>query len=114
LEKLPKFEYADDFSKLNNSNLTSFFSWVEDSLGSIQFEDNGSCTYSYYPNADEKNQVEQILEIQGSWTYKNQLVKINWQPNSVFPSRLLELVILPEEYSLISKSTGRKFYISEY
>lgn len=114
LEKLAKFEYADDIKKLNNSNFTSYFSWVEDSLGSIQFDDDGSCVYRYYPKEDDKNRVEQLVEIQGSWAYKNELVKIAWQPNPIFSSRMLDLQVLPEDYTLFSKSTGRTFYIAEF
>jgi len=113
LEKLEMFDSADDIKKLNNSNFSSHFSWVEDSLGSIQFEDDGSCIYRYYPGEDEKNRVEQMVEILGSWTLKNELVKIAWQPNSVFPSRMLDLQILMEDYALYSKSTGRMFNIAE-
>lgn len=114
LEKLPPFEYADDFSKLNNSNLTSYFSWVEDSIGSIQFEDDGSCKYSYYPNEDEKNRVEQLVEIKGSWSYKNNLIRISWQPNTVFKSRFYELSLQSNDYTLWSEIDNRTFYIAEF
>jgi hypothetical protein len=115
LEKLPPFEYINDVSKLNNSNFTSTFSWVEDSLGSIYFDDDGSCKYTYYPNEDEENRVEQLEEINGSWSLKGNKLTINWQPNVIFPKRRSSLEILvEEEYSFSLIGEGRKFYANNF
>lgn len=114
LEKLPPFEYVEDIGKLNNSNFTSTYSWVEDSLGSILFDEDGSCKYEFYPNIDSKNRVEQKTEIKGSWTIVNNNVKINWQANSIFPKRLSLFKLIKEEYTYSLNGEGRIMYSNNF
>lgn len=113
-DKLPPFEYVEDLDKLNNSNFASTFNWVEDSLGSIRFQNDGSCVYEYYPTVDNQNRVEQKEEVKGSWTYKNKQVKIAWQANPIFPTRTSLLDAISEDYSFYLTCGGRTFYSINY
>jgi hypothetical protein len=107
LEKILDLDFEETPSKFDNSNFTNYFYMVEDSLGTINFDSDGSCTYTYYPSLDDINRVEQLVEIKGSWSIKNQLLKINWQPNSVFPSRQSSFKIKTDDYEYILDGEGR-------
>lgn len=114
LEKLPPFEYVENTDIFDNSNFASAYSWVEDSIGAIRFDDDGSCIYEYYPKFDSKNRVEQKVEIKGSWTIKNNIVKIAWQANSIFPSRISEFEAVKDEYYYFLKNADRELYTNNY
>lgn len=113
-EKQAPFENVEDLNELNNTNFAGMFNWVEDSIGTIRFNDDGSCVYEYYPSIDEKNRVEQKEEINGSWTYKKKVVTIAWQTNPIFPSRKLELTPKQDEYGFSLLGDGRTFYSINY
>ncbi|MEN9440401.1 MAG: hypothetical protein RLZ33_477 [Bacteroidota bacterium] len=114
LSKIVEFDYEDAPSKIDNSNFTNYFYWVEDSIGSIHFDNDGSCIYSYYPKLDDVNRVEQKEEIKGSWSIKNLKVLINWQPNPIFPSRKTEFTIRNEEYYYELEGEGRLMHSLMY
>lgn len=61
-----------------------------DSLGDINFQKNGLVTYQYYP----KTVNAQLQQFNGNWTLKDSTYYIEWQPNTVFPSRKLKLNII--------------------
>jgi hypothetical protein len=96
-------------------NFTQYFYEVSDSIGSIKFEDDGLCLYQYYPEHDEVERKEQLIEIKGSWSLKDNHVLIDWKKNTVFPNRqsLFE-IISEEDYGHILRGEGRELSPSYY
>lgn len=82
---LEKVVYDDEQELTTTDNFTNYFGIVGDSIGRIEFENNGLCTYVSEGNdADYKVQK---MEFTGSWSVKDGKVRIEWQENPVFPSR---------------------------
>jgi len=112
-EKLDRenWEWEGDISNLTNANFTSVFYWVEDSLGSIHFESDGSCNYQYYPSTDEEERREQMKEIKGSWSKKGEKIMINWQPNNIFPTRKSTFKMSEDDGSYCLIGEGRNMCV---
>lgn len=79
------------------NNFTDYFTTVGDSLGSINFSENGLATYEYYPTDFSNADKSQLIQIKGSWTVRGDEVTIMWQENTVFPSRTSILFIIRNE-----------------
>jgi hypothetical protein len=79
------------------NNFTDYFSTVGDSLGSINFYENGMAMYEYYPSDYANQSKSQLVQVKGSWTVRGNEVTILWQENSVFPNRKSVLTIVRNE-----------------
>ena len=75
-----EFVLKRDITDATADDNTDFF-WT-DSIGKIAFSANNMCIYRYYPKGRK-----QFIEINGNWKLQNNIYTIDWQPNSVFPSR---------------------------
>jgi hypothetical protein len=96
-------------------NFTQYFYEVSDSIGSIKFEDDGLCLYQYYPEQDEVERKEQLVEIRGSWSLKDNHVIIDWKKNTIFPSRQSLFEIIPDEdYGHTLHGEGRELSPAYY
>lgn len=114
-----KIEGLDKDVKLTSYNFADYFNHLSDSIGELEFNENGMCTYKYYPNFDENERREQFISFTGSWTLKQDNVIIEWQKNSVFPNRQSVFTIIKsgdsEYYYFVSlKGENRTFYMEEY
>tara|TARA_R110000737_G_scaffold350514_1_gene389721 strand:+ start:3086 stop:3877 length:792 start_codon:yes stop_codon:yes gene_type:complete len=103
----------------DNSNFHEYFYYVTDSIGKMTFSEKGLVTYSFYPNLNESDRKEQLIEIRGSFSVKDKAVIIDWQPNEVFPSRhSIFQIILPnpemELYEPSLKGESRNFFMEYY
>lgn len=79
----------------------------EDSIGVLTFEQTGICTYENYH--DEQNKDEPAVMVKGNWIKKDNTFIIDWQPNSVFPSRRTELKIERDVIGDPADSSYRKY-----
>lgn len=115
--KLKKMVYveAKDENDINMSNFADYFSYLSDTIGHYSFKDDGLCTFEYYPVTDYENNVEQLVEIRGSWSLKGNLVSVNWQPNKIFKDRKSEFTILRTEWGEITlKLEDQELYNYRY
>lgn len=80
LHKKVKLEY-ESFKKLTADNFSMYIDLLEDTTGTYNLSDDGLCRYDYYPSNDG---VEQLVSILGSWTFKNNQLIFDWQPNEYF------------------------------
>lgn len=104
-------ESTDDDSPpvITAENFTRYIYEASDSIGTITFEEDGLCVYSYYPSTDETERKEQLIEIKGSWSLKDNHVVINWKKNTVFPSGKSYFELVNEEdYGYMLQGEGRK------
>lgn len=106
LKKIIQEPY-DEHAKITNANFTNYYNFIGDSLGDMQFEDDGFVTYSYYPANDERRK-EQLVEVKGSWAVKDKQVIVNWQENAVFPTKKSVFKIVQDEYSRLLVGEGRE------
>jgi len=72
---------------ITNANFTNYFNYLEDSLGSLTFMNDGKVTYAYYPEEDTIHRKEQLESFNGTWQLKGDSLHVYWQPNTIFPSR---------------------------
>lgn len=72
---------------LTSGNFSDYFYHVTDSIGELEFSNDGICIYKYYPHEDEFERKEQLISFKGSWTLKDNTVVIVWQKNNVFPNK---------------------------
>jgi hypothetical protein len=79
-------ENAKDVNFYNNENFTYYFYSVEDSIGTIDFNENGLCTYSEITKINEEEYNEELNMIKGNWKIKNGNLSIEWKENSFFPT----------------------------
>lgn len=120
LEKLSNHKNNEEQEEnviLNKYNFSDYFYQVMDSLGKISFSSDGLCTYKYYPNTDDTERKEQLVSFKGSWTLKNDELKIEWQKNSVFKNSKTSFDIIRNSeylYDAILKGEQREFYINNY
>lgn len=89
---------VDDNEKLTEFTFTRFFSYLSDSVGDYQFMKDGMVHFEYYPNYDNEDRVEQLKKINGSWQYKDSIVKVDWQPNDVFPDKQSTYRVKPTDW----------------
>jgi len=82
---LEKVIYDDDQQLMTTANFVRYFDIVSDSLGRIEFENNGLCTYT--SDGNDTDYKVQKMEFTGSWSVKDGKVRIEWQENPVFSSR---------------------------
>lgn len=97
--------------KITKNNFTSVFSYCSDSLADIFFEEDGNVKYEFYPSKDTLERAEQMQIINGTWTFKDAKIYVNWQKNSVFTDKktVMDVVINPE-YDFYLTYKKRKFY----
>jgi len=57
-----------------------------DSIGDFTFAGDGVCIYEFYPVINGKS-AEQLIRVKGTWSKKDSLYTVDWEPNTVFPSR---------------------------
>lgn len=69
-----------------------------DSLGDLALRPEGLCSYSYY-NRKDGREVGQLITVTGNWRQEGEQLLIDWQPNSVFPSRKSTFRIFREEWA---------------
>lgn len=110
--KLKKIILSNNYDEttIDNTNFTDIIYHVEDSVGFIDFKENGFCIYSYYPKTDSINRVEQLIEVKGSWTIKNNDLIINWQPNKIFKSPISKFKISTTDSQYTISNDERVFY----
>ena len=102
-----------DSDEITESNFTQFFGYMYDSIGNFNFEEDGLCIFDYYPKEDEASRVEQLIEIKGTWCFKEGVVKIDWQANDFFKSgpMFFEVGMDDEEYGVpFLKNEDHKIY----
>lgn len=92
--------------EVTSANIAYYLSYIGDTSGNfLAFEDDGYCTYEYYPGGN----FDQKEEINGTWAFREQRIFIEWEPNPIFPSRssVFSLVKDPEynEYTLEGEGT---------
>lgn len=111
-----EFDYD---APLTDDHFLNFFSYSEDSLGSYTFSEDGSVTYQFYdtPYDYEEKQEGTPKIARGSWSVKNKIVTIFWQPNFAFPSLKSQFKMIDkrneEEFeSLLLQGEGRIIYSS--
>lgn len=100
------FKEAKNEDDINESNFSSYFNYLGDTLGHYEFHSDGLCLYKYYPDPDYENHLDQIVEIQGTWSLKGRKVSVDWQPNAVFPERKSELNIVRSEWGDFTLETN--------
>jgi len=116
-EEKDYFDYSteeinpDNFLKaFSHSNL---YSEVDD--GEVQFSENGTVIYSYYPE-NQKN--EQLELVKGSWKFTDEKKLIlDWSKNNVFKYRQMtfKLVKSEEEYSTpVFETADGKYSINPF
>lgn len=88
----------DDDEKITASNFTRFYNYLYDTLGDYRFEDDGLCTYQYYPYKDEETRVEQLIKVRGSWSLTDSILSIDWQPNKRFKNNRMIFITRKNEY----------------
>jgi len=108
LQKMIAPEGDDD--NVNFSNFTEYFGYVYDSLGNYTFKKDGFCMYEYYPKTDDVNHIKQLVEVKGSWSIKDSTVKIDWQPNKMFPRETMIFTVKKDEYSPYLKGEKRELH----
>lgn len=109
------FKEAKDEDDINEGNLSTYFNYVSDTVGHYEFHDDGLCLYIYYPNPDYENHLDQLIEIQGTWSLKGRTIRVDWQPNAVFPDRKSELTVTRTEYGELTLITdGQELYNNHY
>ena len=69
--------------------------------------------YEYYPKTDDVNHIEQLVEVKGSWSIKDSTVKIDWQPNKMFPRETMIFTVKKDEYSPYLKGEKRELHTEE-
>ncbi len=96
--QLEKFQADDrEIVELDENSFANYFYTIGNEEGDIFFENDGFCTYVYYPGTDDP-QITQLKEITGSWNFHDSLIEIDWQPNTRFDRKLkIRLIHLPEE-----------------
>ena len=61
-----------------------------DSIGGLIFEKDGLCTYEVYHEGGEDHQAPKA-SAKGNWIKKGDVFIIDWEPNSIFQSRRMNL-----------------------
>ncbi len=103
-------------SDINGENFTEIFSFTSDSIAELYFQNDGGVRYEYYPKLDTLERAEQMVILNGSWTYRDGQVIVNWNnKNEVFPDKKtkLEIVINPE-YEFFLRYKKRRFFANMY
>ncbi len=96
LERVVRKELKEDVFSLSEFILWDIF---YDSIGSYNFEEDGLCTFEYYPSDIDEKGLNQKVEINGSWSIIDEKsLKIEWQPNKIFRNRELVLNYERGEY----------------
>lgn len=100
------FVEAENEEDINMSNFADYFAYLSDTIGHYSFKDDGLCIFEYYPVTDYENNVEQMVEVRGSWSLKDNIVQVNWQPSKVFPNRQSEFTIFRSEWGDFTLKLG--------
>ncbi|MCE3296377.1 MAG: hypothetical protein K0R65_2091 [Crocinitomicaceae bacterium] len=100
---------------INGENFTEIFSHTSDSIADMYFDNDGSVRYEYYPKLDTLERAEQMVILNGSWTYREGEVIVNWnKKNEVFPDKTkIEIVINPD-YEFFLRYKKRRFFANMY
>lgn len=103
LKKIIRPEKEDeDFDRVTLTNFSRIFNYVSDTIGQYLFNDDGLVILEYYEGKrnydDPKRALDQMKQLKGSWSLKDNHVTINWKPNTIFPNNILELDIIKGEY----------------
>lgn len=102
-------EDESDRPEITAENFSRYMYEASDSIGTITFEEDGRCLYTYYPSTDDVERREQLIEIKGSWSLKDNHVVIEWKKNTVFPSGKSYFELIHEEdYGYMLQGEGRK------
>lgn len=106
------FREAKNEDDINDSNFASYFNYLADTVGHYEFHNDGLCLYIYYPNPDYENHLDQLVEIQGTWSLKGRNVTVDWQPNAVFPDRKSLFTVTRSEYGefTLESENGEELY----
>lgn len=73
--------------EFNALTLPRYMGEISDSIGDYNFLQDGLVKFRYYPTTDDNQRVEQYEEIKGSWMYKDSIISVDWQSNSIFPDK---------------------------
>lgn len=86
-----KKQYELDYSKdidyekpVTDESFLYFFSYASDSIGRILMTNDGLAVYQHNGEVEEEKDAK-LLTAHGSWTFKNKVLTISWQPNIYFP-----------------------------
>lgn len=114
--KLDKFvvKEARNEKDINTGNFHNYFNYLGDELGHYEFREDGLCLYIYYPNQDDENHLDQLVEIQGTWSLNGQDVTVDWQPNARFPERRTEFKVVRSEYEEFTLETDGQWLYNYY
>lgn len=117
---LQKEYYELDKVKLediSNSNFCQIFAMTSDTIGDLNFFEDGLCKFEYYPKLDEVDRKEQLKVILGSWTISDDhRLIVSWKKNDYFEDAksIFDIVLLPESYEFYLNLNGRKFRANNY
>ena len=101
------YDTAEQFSPVFN-----------DSLGGLNFNSDGLCSYETYQKENVENQPPPVTA-RGNWTKKGEELIIDWEPNTIFPSRHSTFKIEKDTAGDLGGARyimleGRKLYTQEY
>lgn len=80
LHKKMEVKY-ESFKNLNSNNFATYIDLLEGSIGMYYMNEDGLCRFEYYP---EDENTAQLVSILGSWTFKENKLILDWQPNDFF------------------------------
>lgn len=73
--------------EITATSFAEFYNDLTDGDGDLYFEKDGKVVYEYYPEKDTNETAEQLIRINGLWTFEKDRIIIDWQPNEKFPNR---------------------------
>ncbi|MGV3630012.1 MAG: hypothetical protein ACO1O6_02350 [Bacteroidota bacterium] len=103
-------------SDINGENFTEIFYYTNDSIADMYFEHDGSVRYEYYPKIDTMERAEQMIILNGSWTYRNGQIIVNWnRKNEIFPDKKTKLdIVINPNYEFYLRYKKRRFFAVLY
>lgn len=103
-------------SDITGENFTEIFYYTNDSIADMYFERDGSVRYEYYPKFDTLERAEQMVIMNGSWTYRAGQIIVIWnQKNEIFPDKKTKMdIVINPNYEFYLTYKKRRFFAVLY
>ncbi len=84
---LNKLASNSDDTNINSGNFASYFYTVWVNSGQLHFEEDGFCRFEYYPENGDLEEMEQMQQVNGSWTLDKNILTVFWKENPIIPKQ---------------------------